>query len=358
MRVFFYHTQDIKFIHKEWSEGRFPAHFLYGATHLPQEGIDVVFYKYIDRHVPRFLRMIYNAWQILTCHEKIDAVYATRHNGIEIIILLRALGLYRKPIVCWHHQPVENSGNPLKERIARFFYRGIDHMFFFSDYLKNRSLASGRITTSGTEQCAWGADMDFYNRLMNNNPCTNHEGFISTGKENRDMPTLVEAFAGTPDQHLDLFSTADSGGVNYEQVFSTTSIPSNVTVNINHGKKHLMNELAHEIWTHKAICICCKETNYTVGLTTLVEALAFGLPVIISKNPNQPFDASEEGCGISVPYGDTDGWRKAIRFIADNPDEAERMGRRAHEMSEQTYNISHTAHIIAEALKKVNNDKA
>lgn len=357
MRIYFYHTQDLNFMEREWRKGDFPGHLLYGATHLANEGIEVVMHQYVDGRKPRLWRMLRNAWQILTCRKSFDAIYSTRHNGIEIIIMLRALGLYRKPIVCWHHQPLEKSGSRLKELIARRFYKGIDFFFFFSERLRKLSLASGRITSSRTGVCPWGADLDYYDRLMRNNPCGKHEGFISTGKELRDMPTLIKAFADNPDQHLDVI-TATNCGVNYEELFHVTEIPQNISVRINHEKRIIINDLALAIWPHKAICICCKETNYTVGLTTLVEALAFGLPVIISRNPNQPFDVSEEECGISIPYGDVEGWKKAVRLIADNPDEAARMGRRARELAERTYNVSNCAHAVAEALKQVLYDKA
>ncbi len=46
MKVYFYHTQDIQRIMREWGEGRFPGHYLYGATQLGDHGIDVVFHRY------------------------------------------------------------------------------------------------------------------------------------------------------------------------------------------------------------------------------------------------------------------------------------------------------------------------
>lgn len=358
MRVYFYHTQDLNFIDREWRKGQFPGHLLYGATHLGNEGVEVVMHQFIDGTKPRWRRALRNAWRILTNKEHFDAIYGTRHNGIEIIIMLRALGLYRKPIVCWHHQPLEKSRSRIKEMIARLFYRGIDYLVFFSEKLRNESLASGRITTSKTGVCPWGADLDYYDRLMRQNPCDRHEGFISTGKELRDMPTLINAFASRPDQHLDIISTATCCGVDYEGVFQSVEIPRNVSVIIERGKRILVNDLAHAIWPHKAICICCKKTNYTVGLTTLVEALAFGLPVIVSRNPNFPFDVQEAGCGISVPYGDVDGWKEAIHSIASDPSRAEKMGMKARELAESTYNVANCAHYVAEVIKEVLGSKS
>lgn len=291
--------------------------------------------------------MIDVARKILFCKEKFDAIYATKQNGLDLIIMLRAIGLYRKPIYLWHHQPILPKKNFLKRWISKLYHRGIDHMFMFSDNIVDVSVASGIVSRDKLQQCPWGADLDFYDRLMAENP-VEHKGFISTGKENRDMPTLVKAFADNTDQQLKIIAPVECSGMNYEQLFSTSQLPPNIDVFIN--RTMWIRELALEIWPHKAICICCKETNYTVGLTTLVEALAFGLPVIISRNPNQPFDATTEGCGISIDYNDVEGWKNAIRLLADNPDKALALGKQGRKLAEQTYNIRNTAHIVAEFI--------
>ena len=45
MRVYYYHTVDVGTMYKGWKEGIFPGHLLYGATHLPCHGIDVMFHQ-------------------------------------------------------------------------------------------------------------------------------------------------------------------------------------------------------------------------------------------------------------------------------------------------------------------------
>ena len=46
----------------------------------------------------RLKLMLYATKEILFCKEKYDVLYATSFRGIEPVIFLRALGLYRKPI--------------------------------------------------------------------------------------------------------------------------------------------------------------------------------------------------------------------------------------------------------------------
>ena len=349
MTVYFYHTQDLNYIYREWKAGNFPGHLLYGATHLADEGIGVVWHRHSPDNGRRLRSAIRNAWRVLTCKKKFDAVYATKYNGLELLIFLRAVGLYRKPIFLWHHQPVTVSKGRMRNMLSRLFYKGIDHMFFFSDHILEASLATGKVSRDKVQQCPWGADLDFYDRLTAAYTAERKD-FISTGKERRDMPTLLAAFGNCKELRLDLITAADCCGTNYEEMLSVASIPENVSVTIN--RTMWIPELAERILTHRCVCICCKETNYTVGLTTLVEALAFGMPVIISKNPNQPFDAQKEGCGITVDYNDVQGWTDAIRYIASHPEEARLMGQRARELAGSTYNIANCARIVAEALRK------
>jgi hypothetical protein len=94
MKVYYYHTIDIRNVYQQWQHGTFPGHFLYGATHLPDYGIDVVMHQPI-RPKQRWKLSLHTAFKILTCHEHYDAIYATTFRGLEIIIFLRALGIFQ-----------------------------------------------------------------------------------------------------------------------------------------------------------------------------------------------------------------------------------------------------------------------
>lgn len=103
------------------------------------------------------------------------------------------------------------------------------------------------------------------------------------------------------------------------------------------------------------IVICCLDFPYTVGLTTLVEAFALGLPVICSRNPNFEVDIDKEGIGITVEYGDVQGWINAIRYMADHPEEARKMGANARKLAEERFNLEIFSREIAESLSEISN---
>jgi glycosyltransferase involved in cell wall biosynthesis len=65
------------------------------------------------------------------------------------------------------------------------------------------------------------------------------------------------------------------------------------------------------------------------GLTSLVDAMAIGRPVIMTRNPFIDLDIEAEGIGRWVEPGDVEGWAKALRWFDQNPDASQAMGRRA-----------------------------
>lgn len=363
MKVYYYHTTDIQTILNGWRKGTYPGHFLYGATHLEAKGIGVVWHKF--HFFPhRWQQSLYVAWQVLTCREHFDAIYATTFRGLEIIVFLRALGLYRKPICVWHHQPVVTAKSGMRECVARLFYRGLDELFFFSQKIIDDSLQSKKARRAHMHIARWGADLDYYDRLLRSSAQAStapfqsllpeiqphRHGFISTGKEMRDMPTLVSAFR-TTEAPLDIYICHAYGGTDYEKLFNELGTDKNTHV-------HFIEGLAHQAMSLKVnaaacVVICCKETNYTVGLTTVVEALALGIPLICSRNPQMPVDIDREKCGITVDYYDTEGWINAIRYMVEHPEEAAQMGQRGRAFAEKELNLANCAEDVAQVLSHV-----
>ena len=337
--VYFYHTQDTRRIVREWKEGKFPAHFLYGALQLEQYGYDIIWHDQI--HVYKRVQDTLKAtWKILTCRQHYDTLYATHTRGIEPVILLHALGLYRKRIVVWHHQPVVKAKNWLREALARLFYKGMDHMIFFSEKLIRDSIKSAKADPARMSMVHWGADLAFYDSLRpdGESPCP----FISTGKELRDYKTLTEAFNHTG-AALTLYTQKEQQGT-----FTNLEIKDNIDLNF--GTRLMPYELSLLVAQSECVCICCKPSNYTVGLTTVVEAMALGKPVLCTRNLQMPMDLEAEGCGIWLEPYDREGWERAIRYITGHPEEAREMGRKGRLLAEKYYNVQQCAREVAPLL--------
>lgn len=333
-RIFFYHTEDSHYIIRSWERGCFPGHFLYGATHFAENGIDMAIRKHRDFPCRLFM-MLDTARQVFICQGPIDAIFATRYEGLEIIIMLRALGLYRKKIVVWHHQPIVTSGKRWKEWIGKIFYKGIDQMFFFSEKILEESAATGKARRDKMHLGHWGPDLRFYDKVIRETKEVDKTIFISTGRERRDMKTLVEAFNQTGRQ-LYIYTTKGNCGNDYESLLGGMEIKENVHISFTGG--YQQNTLCYEVAKASCAVVCCLETNYTCGLTSIVEAMALGKPVICSRNIRMPFDAEKEGFGITVGYNDVDGWKKAIEYISTHPKESAEMGRKGRKLAEERFN--------------------
>ena len=392
MKVYFYHTQNIQYCLRRMAEGEFPSHFLYGACHLADNGVDVVYHRSPKHELSRLKTALYTAWRVLTCRERFDAIYATHYKGLELVVLLRALGLFRKPIVVWHHQPIVKSKSRLRELLGRFFYKGFDRLIFFSQKLVDDSLKAPKADPRKLVVGHWGADLAFYDKIkaelkaeqlspshpndsqlstlnskpstLNSQPSTlnsqlsppHHNttstSFIATGKEQRDQPTLIEAFNRTG-RHLILYIGINPNpnvpNPNLEAV-ERCKPADNIDVVKICGL--LPYEIAREVAKADCVVICCHRTRYTAGLTTVVEALALSLPIICSRNPQIPVDFDSLGCGTSVEYGDVEGWQRAVEYIASHPEEARKMGCRGRELAERMFNDERCAKEVAEVIKE------
>lgn len=346
MTIYFYHTQDTERIVREWKQGIFPSHFLYGALQLEDYEVDVIWHH--QKHTYKRLKdMLCATWKILTCRKHYDVLYATHSLGIEPIILLRAMGLYHHPIVVWHHQPIIKAKNPFREALARLFYRGLDHMIFFSEKLIKDSLLSKKADPQRMSMVHWGADLDFYDNLQ---PDGHHPSlFISTGKELRDYETLLQAFQETG---LPLTLYAEKKRQAYFE-----GLGPGENIEIHYGDRPIPHEIALMVAQSRCVCICCQESNYTVGLTTVVEALALGLPILCTCNPQMPIDIEAEGCGFWIEPKDVEGWKEKLRYISDHPEEAKAMGQRGRALAEQYYNAKQCGKEVAEIIMKVKNEK-
>ena len=351
MKVYFYHTQNIQYCLSRMQQGEFPSHFLYGACHLSSSGIDVVYHRSPSKEMSRLKTALYTAWQVLTCREHIDAVYATHYKGLELLILLRAIGIFRKPIVVWHHQPIVTPKSKLREWGGLLFYRGMDRLIFFSQKLVDDSLHSPKANRKRMVVGHWGADLDFYDRIRNKEKEAGFV-FIATGKEQRDQHTLIEAFnrTGLP---LKLYI-----GINPDPTVPNPNLDAvrsykpAANIDVREICGLLPYEIALDVAKAQCVAICCKHTRYTAGLTTVVEALALGLPMVCSRNPQIPIDFDREGCGISVEYGDVEGWQRATSYLASHPDEARRMGERGRQIAEERFNDRQCASEVAAVLKE------
>jgi len=345
MNIYFYDIIPVRSLLEEWTQKRYPGHLLYGLPVFSEYGIKTILHHVpFNPYIKRIRLSFHSLKTILTCKENIDVVYAVTHRGLELLILLRAARLYKKPIAIWHHTAIVKSKNPFREALSRFFYRGIDRCYFFSDELLNRSLQTGKINSDKTRVIPWGPDLDFYNIFLTTQKKNN---FISTGRENRDFITLLKALSQTK-VSCEIFAPNYGLASMQEELDQLiSSLPENIKFNYVNIP---ISEITQKVAESSAVLICCQNHPYTIGLTTLVEALALGKPIITTDNPTFPFDVEKEGIGIKVPFYDVESWVNAINYLATHEEEAQEMGRKARMLAENKFNLKAYSKIIAQDI--------
>ena len=152
---------DVDGIYRQWQDGTFPGHF-FMDTHLPHYGMEVVLTSLSDNASGG--NCLCTQHGKFTCREHFDIIYASTFRGLELIIFTRAIRLFRRPVCVWHHQPIVKAKNPVRELIARLFYRGMDGMFS-SQKLIDDSLSSAKAKPERMFVARWGADLEYYDRL-------------------------------------------------------------------------------------------------------------------------------------------------------------------------------------------------
>lgn len=102
-----------------------------------------------------------------------------------------------------------------------------------------------------------------------------------------------------------------------------------------------------------AVAIPLKEKmDYCTGATILMESMAMHKPVIITASKANLIDVKKEKIGLEVDYGDVNGWREAILYLVEHPDELKEMGERAYHLAKTRYNYNNYCKQIFREIEK------
>lgn len=155
----------------------------------------------------------------------------------------------------------------------------------------------------------------------------------SVGMEMRDYPTFIEAMRG-----LDI-KCHIAAGIARGKLFDTVkaiykepSLPPTLTVG-----SLSATELRALYARSRFVVIPLLPTDSDNGLTTILEAMAMGKAVICSRTKGQVDVIIEGKTGIFVPQGDPLALRDAIRYLWENPDIADQMGREGRKVVEDRF---------------------
>jgi hypothetical protein len=307
-------------------DGRSPFHFLYGVERLQEQGFEITVISdqrfaplaALDRRKGRL-------WMALGSLDRqaaaaglvgqVDAIYAPCQTQIQALTYLSALGAIRAPIICLAHHPLVMGriGRAIRP-LVRLMLHGLEAMPTLS-----RAVADEANTLAGrplARALPWGPDAAFY-------PPAEYPGtgILAAGRTGRDFATFGRAAtaAGVPATILTLRSYAGP---------ELSSLGPQVRV-MTPDRFLGYDESTRMFAAARALAIPMLDQQVLCGLTSLMDALGAGKPVIMTRNAFIDLDIEKLGIGRWVEPGDVQGWIEALRFFNDNPEAAADMGRRA-----------------------------
>ena len=329
----------------------FPDQFYYGINYLYKRGDKIVvpgenrrrllsMIESINRrlrlHIP--LGDLSQQWNMLPELRSADLIYSPCDSVAQVLCYLRALGLIKIPVICLaHHPPLQGSASFIRRPWVKLALHGVSAFPSLSRAVANQinALATCRQLSTALK---WGPDLNYYPPYH-----PGRRGVIAAGRTGRDFVTFGRAASLTSSE---ITIVCPSSYV----VDEFKEFRPNVTVLANPDEMHFTYTELFEMYSaSQAIAIPMAEAPGLCGLTSLLDALGMGRAVLMTRSPLIDIAIEEEGIGLMVDPGDAEGWRRAIQFIEDNPDEAQAMGYRARKFAEERCN----SQLFAKSLLKI-----
>lgn len=320
-RVIHINSYGGEHIFEKIKAGLLPPHHLWGCFELVRKGYEVAlpeplpdFYLYRNPF-PHDFRLLTLARSWLGD----DGIVYCGHNVLYWLPMLRRLGALRCHIVS-----LLFAREPLDWARA---HSGIIALNPAAAEQAKKLAPQAKVAHLG-----WGADLRVFPRIP-----YRPEWFLSCGITQRDHATLSGAAARVRSRIRVISPTRPAGVTWSDNVWLVT--------NGNGQEAVSYPDLLSDQYAQCAavlIILINDPIQYTgVGTTNLIEAMAMGRPVIVTRTGALPteLDVEKEGCGLFVPPGDDRALAQAIERLASDPEAARRMGQRGRELCESHYNI-------------------
>lgn len=303
------------------SQGQYPSQHTWGASLFGKLGAKVI--------VPKFrgagLWASFKTQIEVYLHQRdIDVVYSACQSETWLLARLRYYGLFRCPIVAVIHHPIKG-----RLRGGRSFVKGHDRLLFLSRLSRESIAHDWPDMAEKSVVIEWGVDIAFYDQ-QNILPHPHGENyFVSAGKANRDHQTLADC-AGLVQHKTLIVCSDDTRPSSYD--------PDWVSV-VGDRSGHALSyvQLTAVYRSARVIVIPLAHVVGLAGLTSLLDAIACGRPVIMTRNALIDVDIESLGFGIWVSAGDRDSLGNAMRLLAGDDELVQVMGKKARAYAERHY---------------------
>ncbi|HLK56691.1 MAG TPA: glycosyltransferase family 4 protein [Chthonomonadaceae bacterium] len=244
-------------------------------------------------------------------------------------------------------------GHRLSARKKRLFLRALhpqmDALFLYAAPQWNYARQELGIPEAKLHRIPFHADHRFF-RPLPPVPEAPERLICSAGLEWRDYPTLVEAVRGLD---VKVRIGAASPWSRCRNEMQNRPLPPNVT-----AQRYPYGALRRLYADARAVVVPLYETDFQAGITTILEGMAMGKPVIATRTTGQGDTVCDGVNGLTVPPGDAPALRQAILRMLANPEEAACLGAQARRELVENYTLDHWVERIVSVMHTLPDPRA
>ncbi|MEW6068096.1 MAG: glycosyltransferase family 4 protein [Nitrospirota bacterium] len=182
----------------------------------------------------------------------------------------------------------------------------------------------------------FGVDTEFFKPLN----VKQEDYILSVGYKFRDWLTLINAYSQIKtNTALKIVGPEELNIELPENVYLQPYVP--------------INTLKELILKAKFIVLPLVDLPYAHGQMTLLQSMAMGKAVIVTKVPSTVDYINDGENALFVRLNDVDDMRNKIEFLLHNPDEIFRLGENARKSIENKFTEKHMAESIYEAIREI-----
>jgi glycosyltransferase involved in cell wall biosynthesis len=304
MRVLFLNDYPMVQARALNEQGLYPSQHLWGMKEITRFGVEPVYFP--DNTwagSPSRWKFSVQQLQAWLNSQDCDLIYSACQFNTWLLARMRLLGLLRKPLVTLVHHPLQS----VLQNGA--YVAGHDALVFLNESVRTLTAEQHGARLKRSRTLPWGPDLEFF--PVPDSQAPSQVDVLAAGKTNRDFKTLIEAAVGQTWTAQVYCADRNLSGVSEQ--------PSNVTVRSNASGIVLNYRQLYEASAQaKVIAVPLIEVDALAGLTSVLDALALGKPLVMTRNRWLDLDPEGDGFGLTVAPGDVVGWRQAIhRILSD-----------------------------------------
>jgi glycosyltransferase involved in cell wall biosynthesis len=299
--------------------------------------VEIVDYTHVSSSkLPRDVAL---AWLAYRRRNQFDVIFTNGENvSLPLALMFKATSKRPRHITIGHRLSASKK-RPLFTVLKA--HTRIDKIFVYAATQRDYAVNELKVPSSVIALIPFHADAKFYRPLLATP--VNENQVSAAGLEWRDYVTLIAAAANMPEVSFRL--AAASPWSKHRNETEKRDLPANV-----HARRYEYGELRDLYASSAIVAVPLYENDFQAGVTSILEAMAMGKPVIVTQTTGQRDVIVDGENGIYVPVGDPGKFQEAVARLRSDADLRARLGKNARAWIERYATLERWAATIADAI--------